>query len=109
MTIANQCIITAKADQEKSLKSELNALIARSLLEKGCQKFELYQLYDAQDKFFIIEIWKSERSYKKHLEGREYLQHKEMMQQYIDSEIVHPLKLTQCLTQLGLKEKKENK
>jgi len=109
MTVANQIIIKAKQGEEKNLKNELNLLVAQALLEKGCQKFELYQLLDAKDEFFIVEIWKSERSYNKHLENERYLQHRDILKHLIDNEKVQPLKLTQCLTELGLKAKQEKK
>ncbi len=102
MTIANQITITALPQQEKTLKEQLNDLVSKSILEKGCQKFELYQLYDKRDQFFIIEIWKHEKAYKKHLESSTYLTLKETIQNME----THPLKLTQCLTKLGLKEQK---
>jgi len=109
MTVANQIVLTAKSGKEKSLKDELNVLVTRTLLEKGCQKFELYQLLDDREQFFIVEIWKSERSYNKHLNNEEYLKHNMMLKQLIETETVHSLKLTQCLTKLGLKEKEEKK
>ena len=107
MTIANQVIIEAIEGKEKELKPLLNAMIEASLLEKGCQKYELYQLDEDREVFFIIEIWKSAKRYKDHLENETYKALEEEMRGLIEIQVSNPLKLTQCLTKLRLKE--ENK
>jgi len=107
MTIANQITIEAKEGHEKALKSMLNNLLEQTLLEKGCQKFELYQRYDEPTHFFIVEIWKSERRYNEHTASSSYQAMLEKISPLSASQTTHPLKLTQCLTKLGLK-KKEN-
>jgi len=108
MTIANQIIIQAKEGTEKVLKETLNTLVEEALLEKGCQKFELYQLYDEQRRFFIVEIWKSERRYDEHLKSAQYQSRLQEISRLSLSQTTHPLKLTQCLTKLGLKNKEKN-
>ena len=109
MTVANQIIIEANDGEEKTLKLLLNNYIAATLLQKGCQKFELYQLFDEREHFFIIEIWKSERRHKAFYEGDVCKNHQQAMQTCIKTEASKPLKLTQCLTELGLKAKEEKK
>ena len=104
MTIANQVIIEAVEGKEKALKSLLNALVEAALLEKGCQKYELYQLDEDRTIFFIIEIWKSEKRYNTHLESEAFRSLCAEMDELIDVKVSNPLKLTQCLTKLGLKE-----
>ncbi len=109
MTIANQLIIESIDGQSKKLKPLLNALVEAALLEKGCQKYELYQLDEDREVFFIIEIWKSGKRYNDHLENETYKAIEEEMKELIEIQVVNPLKLTQCLTKLGLKEQKEAK
>ena len=109
MTIANQLTFSAKLDQERLLKATLNDLVENALLEKGCQKFELYQLYETPQQFFIVEIWKSDKSYQNHLKNKQYQTLVQEMQKHLHKEEKFDLKLTQCLTKLGLKSKKEEK
>ena len=109
MTIANQVIIEAVDGNAKTLKPLLNTLVEAALLEKGCQKYELYQLDEDREVFFIIEIWKSAKRYNEHLENEVYKAVEEEMKELIDIQVTNPLKLTQCLTKLGLKEQKETK
>jgi quinol monooxygenase YgiN len=109
MTIANQVIIEAVDGHAKTLKPLLNALVEAALLEKGCQKYELYQLDEDREVFFIIEVWKSAKRYREHLENETYRALEEEMKELIEIQVTNPLKLTQCLTKLGLKEQKEAK
>ncbi len=109
MTIANQVIIEAVDGHAKTLKPLLNSLVEAALLEKGCQKYELYQLDEDREVFFIIEIWKSAKRYREHLENETYRALEEEMKELIEIQVTNPLKLTQCLTKLGLKEQKEEK
>ena len=103
MTIANQVIIEAIDGQAKALKPLLNALVEAALLEQGCQKYELYQLDEDREVFFIVEIWKSGKRYNEHLENETYKTLEEEMKTLIEVQVTNPLKLTQCLTKLGLK------
>ena len=107
MTIANQVIIEAVDGQAKTLKPLLNTLVEATLLEKGCQKFELYQLDEDREVFFIVEIWKSAKRYNDHLENAAYKALQAEMKELIEIKVTNPLKLTQCLTKLGLKEEKK--
>ncbi|MDA3947546.1 MAG: putative quinol monooxygenase [Helicobacteraceae bacterium] len=105
MTIANQLIIEAEDGRSKDLKSLLNIMVEAALLEKGCQKYELYQLDEDRELFFIIEIWKSEKHYNAHFENETFKAISEEMKELVEIEVKNPLKLTQCLTTLGLKNK----
>jgi|GEM_PF-1596820 quinol monooxygenase YgiN len=108
MTVANQITIEAVEGEEQALKNYLNDLCASALLEKGCQKFELYQYFEERTSFFIIEIWKSEKRYNLYLESSDHLEQMQRITPLVKSKTIHALKLTQCLTKLGLKEKEEN-
>ena len=107
MTIANQVIIEAKDGQAKMLKPLLNTLVEAALLEKGCQKYELYQLDEDREVFFIVEIWKSAKRYNDYLKNETYKALEKEMKELIEIQVTNPLKLTQCLTKLGLKEEKK--
>jgi len=107
MTIANQIIIQAHEGKQKALKEQLNRLVTHALAQKGCQKFELYQHFETPTDFFIVEIWKSEKRYESHLQDSDYLALQEACQTLIRSQQTHALKLTQCLTKLGLKQEKK--
>ena len=109
MTIANEIIIEATVGKDKELKPLLNDLVASVLNEKGCQKFELYQRFDERSHFFIIEIWKSNKAYEKHLNNEVYKDKILNIDAFSTSQVTHALKLTQCLTELGLKAKQEKK
>ncbi len=103
MTIANQVIIEAVEGKEKALKPLLNALVEATLPEKGCQKYELYQLDEGRGTFFIIEIWKSAKRYNDHLESEKFKAISADMEKLVEVKVSNPLKLTQCLTKLKLK------
>ena len=107
MTVANHLVIEALEGKEKLLKEALNNLVASSLLEKGCQKYELYQRFNERRHFFIIEIWKSNKAYEKHLDNETYKDQILKIDTLSTIQTAHELKLTQCLTKLGLKEEKK--
>jgi len=107
MTIANEIIFEAILGEEKTLKSLLNDLTTSVLSEKGCQKFELYQRFEERTHFFIIEIWKSNKAYEKHLHNESYTSQMLKIAALSTTQTSYELKLTQCLTKLGLKEEKK--
>ncbi len=103
MTIANQLIFHAKEESITPLKELLNTLAEVTLAESGCQKFELYQRFDDRSYFYITEIWKSEKRYKAHTEDPSFQNMMSEITTLSSSHERHALKLTQCLTKLGLK------
>ncbi len=103
MVCANQILIHAKESKEKEVKELLNELVALSLLANGCQKYELYQLNEKREEFFIIEIFKSEKKYSAYLENPEYKELRVKIDILCEFHRLNPLKLPQCLTKLGLK------
>ncbi len=100
MVIANQIIIEAADSKAQVLKPLLNTLVEATLLEKGCLKYELYQLNEDREVFFIIEIWKSEKSYKAHLDNEHFQELCSAMREQIVTKVSNSLKLTQCFTKL---------
>jgi len=105
MLSANQVVYQAQEGKAKELKEVLNKLVEFSLEASGCQKFELYQLNEQREDFFIIELFKSEKKYASYLESEEYLTLKSEIDTLVEFSSVNELKLPQCLTKLGLKKK----
>ena len=105
MVAANQIVIIAKEGEAKALKEVLNELVAYSLGVNGCQKYELYQLNEHREDFFIIEIFKSEKKHATYLKEEQYQNLKTKILELCEEFSMNELKLPQCLTQLGLKEK----
>jgi len=103
MAIVNQINIEAVEGKEKDLKQVLNSLVALSLEQKACQKYELYQLEDKRKTFFIIEIWKNEKKKTAYYESKQYLEISENISKLSLKLSSNSLKLPQCLTKLGLK------
>jgi quinol monooxygenase YgiN len=93
MSIANQIIIEAVEGKSKALKPLLNLLVEASLTEKGCRKYELYQLNEDKDVFFIIEIWKNRKSYNAHLENEHFQELWMSMQDLIEIKVSNVLNL----------------
>jgi len=105
MTSANQIVIHAKEGKAKELKELLNALVEFTLEVSACQKYELYQLNEHREEFFIIEIFKSEKKQAAYLEEANYIALKKEIDLLSEFTSINPLKLPQCLTKLGLKKK----
>ena len=105
MLSANQLVFQAQEGKAKELKELLNALVEFSLEASGCQKYELYQLNEQREDFFIIELFKSEKKHSSYLNSTGYLDLRTKIDPLLDFSSVNALKLPQCLTKLGLKKK----
>ena len=62
MVIAQQLTFRANAGKESELRTILNDMVVRTSDEKGCLKYELYQLEEDRASFFLIEIWNKDSS-----------------------------------------------
>ncbi len=99
MVMAQQLTFSAIEGREVELRSMLNDMVVQVSAEKGCLKYELYQMQEQRVSFFLVEIWKSKSRYRKHKES-EMMQHfKDAMAPLLLSQNTSALKLTQCLTQ----------
>lgn len=96
MVIANQIIIEAVEGKTEALKPLLRTLVEATLPEEGCQKYELYQLDEDREVFFIIEIWKDGKSYKAHLDNKHFQELCSAMQELIEVKVSNALKSTPC-------------
>lgn len=63
----------AKEGLEEKVKAELLSLIAPTLSEAGCSRYELYQSPDNPLQFMFYETWKSRQDLDAHL-GKPYIQ-----------------------------------
>ena len=98
MIIAQQLTFRAKKGKEVELRTILNDMVAKTSTEKGCLKYELYQLEEDRGSFFLIEIWKSKAKYLKYKSSEKSRQFKTEIADLIDHQDSTALKLTQCLT-----------
>ncbi len=98
MIIAQQLTFRAKKGKEVELRSILNDMVAKTSAEKGCLKYELYQLEEDRASFFLIEIWKSKAKYLKYKSGEKALYFDSVIADLLDRQDATQLKLTQCLT-----------
>jgi quinol monooxygenase YgiN len=49
---------------------DLNKLVTSTQLEEGCLRYDLYQITESGDKFFLLEEWRDEKYLEKHLESQ---------------------------------------
>jgi len=106
MTIAKRLDYSAVETKERELKEALNNLVAQTLLVKGCQKCEMYQLNEERSHFFMIVIFKSQKAIRLYEEDEQIQALRKEVKRYTQKDETYDLKLPQCLTKLGLKEKK---
>lgn len=92
MSITNQIIIEAVDGKAKKLKPLLDAMVKTVIAEKGCQKYELYQLEEDRDIFFIIEVWKSVKRYEAHLQNEHFKSIMDKMSPLIEVKVSNPLR-----------------
>lgn len=104
MVVANQISIVAAEGRESELKEHLNTMVQSALGEKGCLKYELYQIEQERHLFFIIEIWKNNKAWLAHEASPSYLAFLSEASGCIQSRESRALKLTQCRSKLGLSE-----
>ena len=73
--------ITLKAKNEKidELKSLLESMVKPSQDEIGCIKYELYQLSDEPEVFFLIEVWEDAPSLEAHKKTGHFLHFKSVV------------------------------
>ena len=62
-------ITTALPGQEKALRAAQEKLVAETLPETGCLRYELHQSIDDGRVLIFIESWASEELWKAHLDG----------------------------------------
>jgi quinol monooxygenase YgiN len=62
-------ITTAVAGQEQLLRSAQERLVAETVKEPGCLRYELSQSLDDPRVLIFTERWASERAWRAHMEG----------------------------------------
>lgn len=62
-------ITTAKPGKEALLRAAQEKLVAATLLEEGCLRYELHQSLDDERIRIFVESWESEAHWRAHMEG----------------------------------------
>ena len=62
-------ITTAKPGKEAALATAQEKLVAETLIEDGCLRYELHQSLDDGRVRIFVETWKSEARWRAHMEG----------------------------------------
>jgi quinol monooxygenase YgiN len=62
-------ITTAKPGKEAALGAAQEKLVAETLLEEGCLRYELHQSLDDGRVRIFVESWESEAHWRAHMEG----------------------------------------
>lgn len=62
-------ITTAKPGKEAALGAAQERLVAETLLEDGCLRYELHQSLDDGRVRIFVESWESEAQWRAHMEG----------------------------------------
>ncbi len=62
-------ITTAKPGKEAALSAAQEQLVAETLLEDGCLRYELNQSLDDAGVRIFVETWESEAKWQAHMEG----------------------------------------
>lgn len=62
-------IITAKEGQESALRALQDRLVAETLTEDGCLRYELNQSLDDGRMVIFVETWETEEKWRAHIDG----------------------------------------
>jgi len=62
-------VITAKEGQEAALRAKQDVLVAGTLKEEGCLRYELNQSLDDPRILIFTELWATEAHWRAHMEG----------------------------------------
>jgi quinol monooxygenase YgiN len=74
----------AKEGQEEQSKNELTKLIAPTLKEEGCIKYELHTSFTDPKDFMFYEIWTSKEALDKHGQSEHIKAFRAIRENYID-------------------------
>jgi quinol monooxygenase YgiN len=69
--------IVAKKDKVSETKEALTKMIAPTLKEQGCHRYDLFQSLPEQNVFFFFEHWKDKQALEKHTTTKHYLELKQ--------------------------------
>jgi quinol monooxygenase YgiN len=62
-------IATACPGQEKALRAAQEKLVAETVKEPGCLRYELHQSLEDERVLIFVESWQSEEAWKAHMQG----------------------------------------
>jgi quinol monooxygenase YgiN len=58
--------IKVLGDKIKEAIIDLNTLVSSTQVEEGCLRYDLYQITESGDAFFLLEEWQDEKCLEKH-------------------------------------------
>jgi len=58
--------IKVLGDKIKEAIIDLNTLVSSTQVEEGCLRYDLYQITESGDAFFLLEEWRDEKCLEKH-------------------------------------------
>ena len=79
MKVEKKITLKAKNDKIEELKSLLSLMLKPSQEERGCIKYELFQLKDEPQTFFLIEIWEDDASLDAHKKSEHFVHFKSVV------------------------------
>jgi quinol monooxygenase YgiN len=82
-------VLTAKAGQRDALKRALKTLIVPSRAEPGCLNYNVFQLHNNPDMFYVYETWKGQQA----LDAHVALEHFQAFAEQMDTLLAEPLEL----------------
>lgn len=62
-------IVVAVSGQEQALRSAQEKLVAETVLEPGCIRYELHQSHDDGRVLIFVESWETEAHWQAHMQG----------------------------------------
>lgn len=76
MNITKKVTFVAKEGHIAPLKALLEAMVQPSRAEKGCLKYNIYQIESDPKRFIVIEAWEDEAALEGHKHSKHYQHYK---------------------------------
>ena len=76
MNITKKVTFIAKDDHITQLKNLLESMVSASRAEKGCLKYNIYQIESEPTRFIVIEAWEDENALDGHKNSKHYKHYK---------------------------------
>ncbi len=76
MQTTKKVTFVAKEGHAQQLKTLLEGMVLPSRAERGCLKYNIYQLESDQNRFIVIEAWEDEAALEGHKHSKHYLHYK---------------------------------
>jgi quinol monooxygenase YgiN len=76
MNITKKVTFIAKEGHTNQLKTLLESMVLPSRAEKGCLKYNIYQIENEPARFIVIEAWEDEEALEGHKNSKHYKHYK---------------------------------